>query len=75
LEIPWGGYDAWVGWEYLSQFRGYTDAGPQPLKMTDIVSYMWMRDIPKEYGVQFLRMLRAIEAEYIKYILKKQSRR
>jgi hypothetical protein len=44
-EIPWRGFDAWQAWSFLSNFRGSSGFGAEPVSFSDTWRYCEMRGV------------------------------
>lgn len=67
-------YDVWNTWILLNSFRDYTDFGPKPLQVHDIIAYIQAIGVPKEYTRLFLELIAIIDKEYLNYIQSKRSK-
>ena len=80
MEAPYlsPGFDAaWQAWRFLNPFRSHTPVGmggalPGPIPLGEIISYMDLRGVPKQFRIELAQQIRTIDAEYVTWAASKK---
>ncbi|MBI4774211.1 MAG: hypothetical protein HY788_08530 [Deltaproteobacteria bacterium] len=80
MEAPYlaPGFDAaWQAWRFLNPFRSHTAVGmsgimPGPIPLGEIIAYMDLRGVPKEYRLELADQIGIIDQEYVSWAASKK---
>lgn len=62
------------GYRALSQAREYSQAGMQPIRLSETLAYMKIARVrPGDHAARFLRLIQAMDAVHLEWWVKKNK--